>query len=251
MSADIKTRLAITNDLPGTGPIHLDKDQSHYLAHVLRARPGEQIGLFNGRDGEWLAQITGVNKKAVELAVLSLRRGQRPEPDIWLAFAPIKKARIDFVAQKATELGAARLMPVMTRRTQVDRVKTDRLAANAREAAEQCERLSLPRVDEPTRLDDLLAAWPHDRHLMFCDEDLSGRPALDALTRFDPETPGPWGILIGPEGGFDPAERDAIHRLPHVVPVSLGPRLLRADTAAMAALSLWQAALGDWAVTPR
>lgn len=221
----------------------LDKDQSHYLVTVMRAKSGEQLGVFNGRDGEWWADLARADRKHAELHLIELRRAQTPEPDCWLLFAPIKKARLDFVAQKATEMGVSKLQPVMTRRTIVDRVKDERLAANAREAAEQCDRLTVPEIGEAISLTALLADWPEDRRLLFLDEDLTALPVLTALESLDP---GPWAVLIGPEGGFDDAERAAIRRLPQCTPATLGPRLLRADTAAIAALALWQAALGDW-----
>lgn len=240
-------RLFINSDLIPEASIALGRDQSHYLANVMRQKAGDSVALFNGRDGEWTATITDINKRAVTLNTTQQTKPQTPEPDLWLAFAPIKKARLDFITQKATELGVARLIPVMTRRTIVDRVKTDRMVANAVEAAEQCERLTVPTISDAVKLDKLLQDWPADRHLMFCDEDLSGEPAHTALQKVaSKDKPGPWGLLIGPEGGFDDTERSLIRNHPRCVTVSLGPRVLRADTAAMAAISLWQSALGDW-----
>ncbi len=240
-------RLFINDVLTLGVSIELDREQSHYLATVMRQKVGDSVALFNGRDGEWAALITGIEKRTVILDIQQQTKPQSNEPDLWLAFAPIKKARLDFIAQKATELGVDRLIPVMTRRTIVDRVKTDRMVANAVEAAEQCERLTVPTVGDVTKLEKLLQDWPSDRHLMFCDEDLSGEPAHAALQKVAAKSnPGPWGLLIGPEGGFDDAERRMIRQHPNCVTVSLGPRVLRADTAAMAAISLWQSALGDW-----
>lgn len=247
MSKKIQHRLFVEASLPGDGMLTLDSDQSHYLANVMRAKMGEQVSLFNGQDGEWAAEIADVRKKAVTLRLSEKVKDQQPEPDLWLAFAPIKKARIDFMAQKATELGVSHMIPMLTRRTIVDRVKTDRLHANAVEAAEQCERMNVPTIGAPVKLEKLLQDWPSDRKIMFCDEDLSGIPAHTALLAADNKVaPSPWGILIGPEGGFDDHERSLIRSRPNTVVVSLGPRILRADTAAMAAISLWQSALGDW-----
>lgn len=247
MTKKIHHRLFIDTSLPGGGTVDLAQDQSHYLANVMRAKIGDAVALFNGRDGEWAAEISSMQKRAVSLTVVQKTKEQRLEPDLWLAFAPIKKARLDFIAQKATELGVSHLFPVMTRRTIVDRVKTERLHANAVEAAEQCERLTVPSVGAPIKLEKLIADWPADRHLMFCDEDLSGEPAHVALAKAaNKENPGPWAILIGPEGGFDDHERQLIRQLTNTTVCALGPRVLRADTAAMAAISLWQSALGDW-----
>lgn len=247
MSKKIQHRLFVEAQLPGGGNVDLSQEQSHYLVNVMRAKLGDAVALFNGRDGEWTSQITSIQKRAVSLTVNDQSKVQQSEPDLWLAFAPIKKARLDFIAQKATELGVSRLFPVMTRRTIVDRVKTERLHANAVEAAEQCERLTVPSVGEPVKLEKLIAEWPTERHLMFCDEDLSGDPAPIALSRVASRAkPGPWAILIGPEGGFDDHERKLIRDLPNTTVCSLGPRVLRADTAAMAAISLWQSTLGGW-----
>ena len=258
MSETAPIRLFVDTPLPGPGTHGLTGDQAHYVIHVMRRGTGDRLALFNGRDGEWLAEITATAKRAVTLAVTRQTRPQKAEPDVWIAFAPIKKARTDFIAQKVTELGAARLMPVMTRRTVADRVNTARMHANAVEAAEQCERLTVPRVDAPVKLDALLAAWPRDRRLLFCDEDLTGTPILAALmapavtddggdTSETASVTASWGLLIGPEGGFDDTERARIRAVAGAIPVTLGPRLLRADTAALAALAIWQAALGDWA----
>lgn len=240
-------RLFVENDLSDGVSFQLGRDQSHYLANVMRQKVGGSLQLFNGSDGEWSAEIQAVEKRAVMVLAQKQTKPQLAEPDLWLAFAPIKKARLDFIAQKATELGVSHLVPVMTRRTNVDRVKTDRMHANAIEAAEQCERLTVPSVTEPVKLDAFLASLPHDRNLLFCDEDKSGEPAHDALrNKFDKAEPGKWAILIGPEGGFDNDERKQIRALANCFTVSLGPRVLRADTAAMAAISLWQSAIGDW-----
>lgn len=240
-------RLYIECSLSAGASVVLGRDQSHYLANVMRKKQGDMVSLFNGKDGEWQATLTTVEKRAVNVDVMQQSRVQEAEPDLWLAFAPIKKARLDFIAQKATELGVCSLTPVMTRRTIVDRVKTDRMLANAIEAAEQCERLTVPMINEATKLDAFLASLSVDRKLMFCDEDKTGEETHMALQSVASKAdPGSWAILIGPEGGFDDAEREKIRSHPGCVPVSLGPRVLRADTAAMAAISLWQSAIGDW-----
>lgn len=247
MARDTDIRLFVDDPLSEAAALPLGRDQSHYLANVMRLKAGDSVLLFNGRDGEWRAEVTEVAKRAVTLTARSRTREQRPEPDLWLAFAPIKKARLDFIAQKATELGVRHMLPVMTRRTIVDRVKTDRMHANAVEAAEQCERLNVPSVGEPMKLEALMDSWPAGRRLMFCDEDKTGTPAHTALQAVaEKAAPGPWGVLIGPEGGFDDKERALIRAHPATVTVALGPRVLRADTAAITALSLWQSALGDW-----
>lgn len=240
-------RLFTEAPLQEGGNLTLTQEQSHYLANVMRLKEGAQLALFNGRDGEWLAALSQVAKRSVSVTVDKQLKVQQNEPDLWLVFAPIKKARIDFIAQKATELGVSHLQPVYTERTIVSRVKTDRLQANAIEAAEQCERLNVPTIAEPAKLSDILLSWPENRQIMFCDEDLSGTPAHDSLRNMGSKTaPGPWAILIGPEGGFTDQERALIKAMPQTTTVSLGPRVLRADTAAMAAITLWQSALGDW-----
>ena len=211
----------------------------NYLAAVLRLGAGDKVKLFDDRTGEWLAEIVEAGRKRVTLLVERLLRERESVPDLWLLFAPIKRGRIDWVAEKACELGVARLLPVLTRRTVVDKLNLDRLRAHMIEAAEQCGRTALPEIAEPVALAKLLDAWPADRQLIFADE-TGGEPLAGALR------PGPAAILIGPEGGFDPAERERIRALPQAVGVSLGPRVLRADTAAVAAIALWQAAAGDW-----
>ena len=234
-----KTRLYVTGDLGEGMALTLDEGQSHYLLHVLRAKTGNLVSLFNGRDGEWLAQITA-GKRAVTAVCMRQTREQAGVPDLWLAFAPIKKTPADYLVQKAAELGVSVLQPVFTRRTIVARVNLERMAANAIEAAEQSERLTVPEVREPVNFEKLLAAWPKDRRLYFCDEGGDAQPLARVAQ------PGPAGILTGPEGGFDPAERAALRALPFVTPVTLGPRILRADTAALAALAIWQSAAGDF-----
>ena len=209
----------------------------NYLAAVLRLGPGDQVKLFDDRSGEWLAEIAEAGKKRVSLTVGERLREREQVPDLWLLFAPIKRGRIDWLVEKATELGVRRLVPVVTRRTIVDRLNLERLRAHAVEAAEQCERTALPELAEPRKLDAVLGDWPEGRVLYFADEG-GGEPFVAA--------PGPAAILIGPEGGFTEEERAAIRSLAFARPVSLGPRILRADTAALAAISLWMAAAGDW-----
>lgn len=209
----------------------------NYLAAVLRLGPGDQVKLFDDKTGEWRAEIVEAGKKKVVLSVGEKLRERESVPDLWLLFAPVKRGRIDWLVEKATELGVARLVPVITHRTIVERLNLQRLRAHAIEAAEQCERTALPELAEPGKLEKLLAAWPADRALYFADE-AGGDP-------FEPK-PGPAAILIGPEGGFTDEERALIRAVPAAGPVSLGPRILRADTAALAAVALWMAAAGDW-----
>ena len=237
-----KTRLYVTCDLGIGMAVTLDEGQAHYLLHVLRARAGNRLLLFNGRHGEWLAEITGTAKRGVMATCLKQTQKHSEELDIWLAFAPVKKTPSDYLVQKATELGASVLLPVFTRRTIVSRVNQERMAANAIEAAEQSGRLGVPEIRESVSLDKLLAGWPKDRQLFFCDEGGDAK----ALAQAAPEHSGATGILTGPEGGFDPSERQKLRALPFVTPVTLGPRILRADTAALAALAIWQSTRGDW-----
>jgi 16S rRNA (uracil1498-N3)-methyltransferase len=237
-----KTRLYVTADLGAGVAVTLDEGQSHYLLHVLRAHAGNRVLLFNGRDGEWLAEIALAGKRGVVATCLKQTQPQAAVPDIWLAFAPVKKTPSDYLVQKAAELGASMLLPVFTRRTIVSRINQERMAANAIEAAEQSGRLSVPDIREGTSLDKLLAAWPKERRLFFCDEGGDAKPLAEAVRGVS----GPAAILTGPEGGFDPAEREMLRALSFVTPVTLGPRILRADTAALAALAIWQSVSGDW-----
>ncbi|MDR3516174.1 MAG: 16S rRNA (uracil(1498)-N(3))-methyltransferase [Azospirillaceae bacterium] len=237
------TRLFVDPALNADATITLDSDRTHYLRHVLRLEIGATLALFNGRDGEWLARLSHATKAAITLTVSHPLRAPAPESDLWLLFAPIKGQRIDSIAEKATELGASVLWPVFTRRTEASRVNVARLRANAREAAEQCERLTVPEVRDPEPLERVLAAWPAARPLLWCAEAGPADPIGVAAARI---APGPAAFLVGPEGGFDHSELDALAKLPFVVAVGLGPRVLRADTAVFAALACWQAIKGDW-----
>jgi len=246
----IATRLYVDDPLEAERTLGLDHGRAHFLRSVLRLSRGAHLALFNGRDGEWLARIDGLGKGWASLVVESRRRPQDSPPDLWLLFAPIKRARIDFLVEKATELGVSVLQPVLTHHTDVTKVNTGRLAANAREAAEQCERLSVPEVREPSELFACLAHWPAGRRLLVCAESGAARPLDQVLRQAEAEEAAPWAVLTGPEGGFARSELDALGKLAFVTLVSLGPRVLRADTAALAALACWQAVLGDGAKRP-
>lgn len=235
-----KIRLFVEHSLGQGQSVPVSREQAHYLFGVMRLGVGAQVLLFDGRTGEWLAEVVEAGKRGGVLQVISRTRSLQMPPDLWLLFAPIKKARTDFIVEKAVELGAARILPVQTQYTNAGRIQRARLQAHAVEAAEQCGATYVPEVAEMVRMDRLLAGWDTDRRIMFCDE------AQVALKPTLPATPGPWAILIGPEGGFSPAEREKLHALDHACAVSLGPRILRADTAAVVAITLWQQALGDW-----
>ncbi|MGE4325192.1 MAG: 16S rRNA (uracil(1498)-N(3))-methyltransferase [Pseudodonghicola sp.] len=236
-----KVRLYVDHPLGAGQSVPLSREQAHYLFGVMRLIAGDPVALFNGRDGEWLTTVAEAGKRGGLLDCVEQSRPLMPPPDLWLLFAPIKKARTDFIVEKAVEMGAARIIPVQTDFTNSERIRQDRLQAHAVEAAEQCGGTFVPEVTDLHRLDRLLADWPEGRQLMFCDEAEAGA----ALTLEGAE-PGPWAILIGPEGGFSEAERKRLLAQPFARAVSLGPRILRADTAAVAALTLWQVALGDW-----
>jgi 16S rRNA (uracil1498-N3)-methyltransferase len=236
-----KVRLYVDHPLGEGQSVPLLREQAHYLFGVMRLAEGVVLSLINGRDGEWDAQVVQAGKKAGLLLCQAQTKPLQMPPDLWLMFAPIRKERTAFIVEKAVEMGAARIMPVQTAFTQsANRVRQDKLQAHAVEAAEQCGGTFVPPVDDLVKLDRVLADWPEGRQLMFCDEVLIGDPV--AL----PQERGPWAILIGPEGGFSDAERATLRGLPFAYAVSLGPRILRADTAAVAALTVWQQALGDW-----
>jgi len=237
-----KIRLFVDASLASGSAVELGREQAHYLTNVMRQGEGDKVLLFNGRDGEWAAELTKAGKKSAVLTIRTRTREQDEVPDLQLWFAPVKRGPFDFIVQKATELGVAAIRPVTTRRTNVARVREDRLRATVIEAAEQCGRMTVPEVLLPCTLDEAIAERA-DRKIMFCDEGEGVPPAQDALAK---ESRGAWAVLIGPEGGFAPEERAMLRAQDRVVPVSLGPRIMRADTAAVAALTLWQAALGDW-----
>ena len=238
-----KARLAVTDDLTKGLDITLDKDQSHYLIKVMRQKIGSSVALFNGRHGEWWGDIVEADKKHVTITLRIQTREQVSEPDIWLCFAPVKYGKIDFLAQKATELGVSKLMPIETKRTIVSRIKHDRLLANAIEAAEQSERLTVPEVCNMQTFGKMIADWPQDRILVVADETGGGKPPLEIMPVLRDSR---LAVLIGPEGGFDPEEIKQLMMLPGTRRMSLGPRILRSDTAALAALSCIQALCGDW-----
>lgn len=217
--------------------------QTHYLLNVMRLHGGDSIRVFNGCDGEWLAELSVMRRSYCQLSIEKQTRLQTGGPDILYLFAPLKKARLDYMVQKATEMGVSGLWPVITRRTIAERVNMERMRANAIEAAEQCGILRLPELHEPEKLTNILASWPADRTLVFADEDAPITSPLEALQR-QPE--GPMALLIGPEGGFDEEERTTLRAHTSVCPISLGPRVMRADTAAVAGLALLNAIRGDW-----
>lgn len=240
---DAKIRLYVEHPLGQGQSVVLSREQAHYLFGVMRLSVGAAVLLFNGSDGEWRAVVAEAGKRSGVLTCVTKTRDVQLPPDLWLMFAPIKKARTDFIVEKAAEMGARRIVPVQTEFTNAGRVQRDRLQAHAVEAAEQCGGTFVPEVAEMQRLDRALATLG-ERRLLFCDEAMVGAGAGDTPALRD--NPGPWAILIGPEGGFSERERARLHGLDQAHAVSLGPRILRADTAAVAALTLWQMALGDW-----
>lgn len=236
-------RLFVEQNLELNSHTELSEKQSHYLANVMRCQSGEQIYCFNGKNGEFLCRLENVDKKRTKINVLEQTKKLQPEPDIWLLFAPLKKDKTDFVIEKATELGISKIQPVITRYTNSDKVKTDRFIAQATEASEQCGRLSVPEIAEPIVLEKLLTSWDDKRLLFFLDERRQGASAAKAFTLARQR---PAAVLIGPEGGFDEAEAKLLNQCPFVKNVSLGPRILRAETASLSALAVWQAVAGDW-----
>lgn len=234
-------RLYVETPLALGHQLKIDAAQAHYLLSVMRMKAGDPLRLFDDLSGEWLAIAQAVGKRDLIVEITGQLREREAVPDLWLCAAPIKKGRIDWVAEKACELGVARLVPVLTRRTVVDRLNLDRLRAHMIEAAEQCGRTALPELVEPVKLAPLLRDWPAERALFFADE-TGGVPAAAAMTAHK----GPAAILVGPEGGFDEAERAAIRAVPQAVGIGLGPRILRAETAAAAAVAIWMGAAGDW-----
>ncbi len=232
-----KIRLFVEAVLDSETNLELDHDQCHYLLRVMRLGPGDEVALFYGRDGEWRAEVLESGRRACRLALRERLLAQPPAGDLGLLFAPLKRARLEIMVEKATELGVTRLQPVLTRYTAVRRLNLPRLAAHAREAAEQCGRLEVPALAEPMALDEVLAAWPVARPLYWCDERGGGRPAAAVFAAAS----SPADLLIGPEGGFAPDEAARLEALAAAVAVDLGPRLLRADTAGVVVLGLWQA----------
>jgi 16S rRNA (uracil1498-N3)-methyltransferase len=239
-------RLYITAQLAPGGEVEPSAGQAHHLRSVLRLGVRFAVAAFNEADGEWLCRIAEIGKSGVRFTVERQLRPPEPEADLWLIFAPIKRARLDWLVEKATELGVSALLPIWTARTQVERLNLNRLRAHAIEAAEQSERLSVPELRSPEPLEQILASWPADRRLIVCDESGVGEPIGVVAARF---SPGPVALLVGPEGGFDHRELDAIGKLSFVTRVGLGPRVLRAETAALAAVAAFQAIAGDWRCT--
>lgn len=249
-ASDFRTpRLYVEVPLKAGAALSLDRGRTNYLVNVLRRRTGDPVLVFNGRDGEWRARLDGSSRKGTSLAVVEQTRPQTAAGDLHYLFAPLKQARLDYLVQKAVELGASRLVPVLTRHGQVARVNLDRVHANAIEAAEQCGVLNLPEIAVPVALEKLIAGWVPERLIVFCDEEAPVHDPVAVLEQVRTPAllgPIPVSVLIGPEGGFSEEERAAVLKLPNLVRLSLGPRILRADTAAVAALALIQATLGDW-----
>jgi 16S rRNA (uracil1498-N3)-methyltransferase len=235
-------RLCVDLALSARADLTLPPEQGHYLANVLRLKAGDAVALFNGRDGEWLAYVTGITKKAVSVRLERKTADVKPPPDIDYIFAPLKHARLDYLVQKATELGSRRLRPVITQRTIAERVNLDRMRANAIEAAKQCNLVFVPEVHEPVALPKLIGGWEEGRRLIYCDERAANANPHKSLAGIAP----PAAVLVGPEGGFTPEERDLLKAQSYVTAISLGPRIMRADTVAIAALALVQSAIGDW-----
>jgi 16S rRNA (uracil1498-N3)-methyltransferase len=257
-SVDFRTpRIYLDAPLAGGNEVSLDRDQAHYLLNVLRLAREDAVLLFNGRDGEWQAKLAGTGKRSLTAAVGERMREQPRPLDLHFLFAPLKHARLDYLVQKAVEMGASRLQPVITRHTQVARLNLDRMRANAIEAAQQCGVLALPEIKEPVAFKTIAGSADAERLLVFCDEDAEVKDPVAALALARPQALAllpaeaarsamPLAVLIGPEGGFAEDEREALRKRPNVVRIALGPRILRADTAAVAALALIQAVLGDW-----
>jgi 16S rRNA (uracil1498-N3)-methyltransferase len=243
----IATRLYLPAVLAEGGSVEIDAAQAHRLRHVLRLAPGATVAGFNARYGEFLCRVIELARNRSVLAVEIQLRAPVPEADLWLVFAPIKRLRLDWLIEKGTELGVGAFVPVMTARTQPERLNRERLTAHAVAAVEQCERLSVPEIREVQPLTALLAQWPAERHLVVCDETGGGAPIASALAGL-PAAP-PAAILIGPEGGFTETELDALRNLPFVTTAGLGPRVLRAETAALAAVVAYQVVAGDWCTT--
>ena len=243
-----KARLYVDDDLTEGRAIHPTKEQQHYLVNVMRLGDGDAVSLFNGRDGEWQAVLAREGRRRCALTPQQMTRQQQASPDLWLVFAPVKRARLDFIAQKASEMGCSRIWPVRNDHCQVSRVNDDRMLANAIEAAEQTERLDIAEIMPFALLDEALQACGDDRTIIFCDEASAGDAAANAIMRLaEAGSIDRAAVLIGPEGGFSDAERRQIDGFQNSLKLSLGPRILRADTAAIAALTCYQSVCGDWA----
>lgn len=240
-------RLFVEGPLAPDRSLDLPAGQAHYLRNVMRLGRDDQVLAFNGRDGEWLSRVDAITKTGATLATVKRTVDQRTGPDLWLCFAPVKRSRIDMIAEKATELGVARLQPVMTRFTDMSRVNTHRLRAIAVEAAEQCDRLDVPALSEPVTLPRLIGGWPRERPIVVCAERRDAGTMAEVVREIGS---GPAAILVGPEGGFAAEELDALAELDFAHLVGLGPRILRAETAAVAALACWQSLAGDWSERP-
>jgi 16S rRNA (uracil1498-N3)-methyltransferase len=245
--AKIATRLYLPAALIEGGGVEIDSAQAHRLRHVLRLAPGAAVAGFNANDGEFLCRVVELGRNRGTLAIETRLRSPTPEADLWFVFAPIKRLRLDWLIEKGTELGVGTFVPVLTARTQADRLNRERLLAHAIAAAEQSERLSVPEIREARPLPSLLAGWPAERRLVVCDETGGGAPIGEALAGLPAGTPA--AILIGPEGGFTQTELDALRNLPFVTTAGLGPRVLRAETAALAAVAAYQVIAGDWRTT--
>ncbi|MBN9316940.1 MAG: 16S rRNA (uracil(1498)-N(3))-methyltransferase [Devosia sp.] len=239
-------RLFVEAPLAPGATLEMGREHTNYLLTVLRMKKADALVVFNGSDGAWMARIADDHRKGATLEVVVQTQHQTPKSDLWFGFAPLRTGRLDYLVQKATEMGAGVIQPVITRYTQVSRLKSDKLVANVIEAAEQCEVLSVPTVADEVALSDLLAHWQHEqglRRLIFCDESAPSVSPLEQMRDLDGL---PVGLIVGPEGGFSDDERELLLAQPFVVPISLGPRILRADTAAVAALAVVQAIIGDW-----
>ena len=249
MNIRLSPRLYVDSALVANTVAPITPEQTHYLQHVMRLKTGDTVRLFNERDGEWRASIHAISKRAMEIILHQQIRAPQPEPDLWLCCAPIKKNHFTFMLEKATELGVTAIHPLLTARTQVRDVNVERSRAIAIEAAEQSERLSIPAIHPPVSLRQMIATWPHDRTMIVCAELGDAAPIHAALTaRITPTAK--VAIVTGPEGGFAAEELAMLREVPSSVFVRLGPRILRADTAAIAALSVWQAVCGDWTSAP-
>jgi len=249
MTEGTRQRLFVRTSLSAGATVDLDPAQTNYLVNVLRMAPGESIAVFNGRDGEWKATLVERRRRSFALTAERQDRTQTDRPDLYYLFAPLKQGRLDYMIQKAVEMGAGMMTPVLTQHTQVSRLNTERMEANAIEAAEQCGLLSIPQIDDAIPLGQLLDAWPQvepERRIIYCDE---AAPMADPVAALGNITERKVAVLIGPEGGFSADERTRLRALPFVTPIRIGPRILRADTAAVAALALVQATLGDWRAT--